>query len=47
MEELTALAHRVIVMREGAMVGELANGDVSERNIMELSVGVLNRAGAT
>jgi ribose transport system ATP-binding protein len=46
MEELIGLAHRVIVMREGAISGELSNGQVSERRIMELSVGVLDGAGA-
>jgi ribose transport system ATP-binding protein len=46
MEELTGLAHRVIVMRKGAIAGELVNEDVSERRIMELSVGALTGAGA-
>jgi ABC-type sugar transport system ATPase subunit len=36
LDELQGLCHRVIVMREGRVVGELVHGDVTSRNILEL-----------
>ena len=40
LEEIIELATRVIVMRRGQIVGELANREVAEDAIMALAVGV-------
>jgi ribose transport system ATP-binding protein len=39
MEEVLALADRVIVMHEGSVAGELCGSVISEANIMQLAVG--------
>jgi ribose transport system ATP-binding protein len=39
MEEVLALADRVIVMHEGSVAGELCGSALSEANIMQLAVG--------
>jgi ABC-type sugar transport system ATPase subunit len=38
--EVTGLAHRVIVCRQGQVVGELAGADIAEEKIMNLALGV-------
>ena len=38
-EELLAIADRVLVMHEGSMSGELAHDELSEEAIMRLAVG--------
>lgn len=40
MEELIGLAHRVVVMREGRIQGELKQSDINEENIMFLAAGL-------
>ena len=40
MEELIGLAHRVIVMREGMIQGELPQAEMNEENIMFLAAGL-------
>lgn len=40
MEELIGLAHRVIVMREGTIQGELPQNEMNEENIMFLAAGL-------
>ncbi len=40
MEETINMCDRVIVMRQGEIVGELGKEDLSEKNIMNLSMGV-------
>jgi ribose transport system ATP-binding protein len=40
MEEVIALADRVLVMHQGRLVGELVGGDISEDKIMRLAVGL-------
>lgn len=40
MPEIVGLCHRVLVMREGKIVGELVGDDVTEHNIMLLAAGV-------
>ena len=39
LEEVLRLASRVLVMHEGALVGDLAPGDMTETRIMELATG--------
>lgn len=38
--ELLVVPHRVLVMRDGRLVGELARGEVSEESLMGLATGV-------
>jgi ABC-type sugar transport system ATPase subunit len=38
--EVTGLAHRVIVCRQGQVAGELAGADIAEEKIMNLALGV-------
>jgi ABC-type sugar transport system ATPase subunit len=38
--EVLGLSDRVLVMREGHLVGELANADATEQNVMALATGV-------
>jgi ribose transport system ATP-binding protein len=38
--EIIGLCHRALVMREGGLVGELRNGDLSEEAVMHLAAGV-------
>lgn len=44
MEELIGLAHRVIVMREGTIQGELPQDEMNEENIMFLAAGLQGNA---
>ncbi|UPW19327.1 sugar ABC transporter ATP-binding protein [Agarivorans sp. TSD2052] len=44
MEELIGLAHRVLVMREGRIQGELHDQDINEEQIMFLAAGLQNQA---
>jgi ribose transport system ATP-binding protein len=46
MEELIGLAHRVIVMHDGRIAGQLTGNEINERQIMELAVGSQPSAGA-
>ncbi|MBI4582808.1 MAG: sugar ABC transporter ATP-binding protein [Planctomycetes bacterium] len=39
MEEILAISDRVLVMHEGGLQGELAAGEITEENIMNLAVG--------
>jgi ABC-type sugar transport system ATPase subunit len=39
LEEVIGLAHRVIVMRQGAAVGELSGVDMTEANVLRLAFG--------
>jgi ribose transport system ATP-binding protein len=40
MQELIGLCHRVVVMRNGRLAGEVAQGDLSEDAIVYLATGV-------
>ncbi len=40
MQELIGLAHRTLVFRDGAIVGELSSEEISEERIMSLAAGV-------
>jgi ribose transport system ATP-binding protein len=40
MEEIIGLAHRVLVMREGELQGELKGDDITEQQIMLLAAGI-------
>jgi ABC-type sugar transport system ATPase subunit len=42
--EILVLAHRVLVMREGRMQGELVGSDVTEESVMELATSALKDA---
>ncbi len=44
--ELVGLCHRVLVMQEGRLVGELERDTVSERNIIELCYGHVGAVAA-
>ncbi|GDY28218.1 ABC transporter ATP-binding protein [Agarivorans sp. Toyoura001] len=44
MEELIGLAHRVLVMREGQIQGELRDQDINEQQIMFLAAGLQSQA---
>jgi ribose transport system ATP-binding protein len=44
MEEILALADRVLVMHEGRITGELAGDGLSEEAIMRLAVGLVEEA---
>ncbi|MDO6687935.1 MULTISPECIES: sugar ABC transporter ATP-binding protein [unclassified Agarivorans] len=44
MEELIGLAHRVLVMREGQIQGELHDQDINEQQIMFLAAGLQSQA---
>lgn len=44
MEELIGLAHRVLVMRQGSIQGELLQEDINEENIMFLAAGLQEAA---
>tara|TARA_R110001583_G_scaffold9433_1_gene44729 strand:- start:3467 stop:5017 length:1551 start_codon:yes stop_codon:yes gene_type:complete len=43
MEEIIGLAHRVLVIREGKIAGELCGDDIEEQKIMFLAAGVKNK----
>jgi len=43
MEELIGLAHRVLVMREGKIVGQLSGSEIEEQKIMFLAAGIKNK----
>ncbi len=40
--EILGVAHRIYVMREGALVGELAREDATQERIMDLATGGSN-----
>ncbi len=40
MSELIGLCHRIVVMRAGRIVGELAGADMNEQAIVVLATGV-------
>jgi ABC-type sugar transport system ATPase subunit len=42
--EILALAHRIVVMREGAVQGEIAGGEASEEAVMQLATAPARRA---
>ncbi|MEZ0326007.1 MAG: sugar ABC transporter ATP-binding protein [Fimbriimonas sp.] len=44
MQELIGLCHRVLVVREGRLMGELAGDDMTEQNIMALAAAVQQEA---
>jgi ribose transport system ATP-binding protein len=46
MEELIGLAHRVLVMREGRIQGELQQQDLNEEKIMFLAAGLHGEAAS-
>jgi len=39
LEEIAALCHRVLVMRDGAVVRELAGGRLAEHDILTAAMG--------
>jgi ABC-type sugar transport system ATPase subunit len=39
MREVLGLAHRILVMREGRIAGEVGRGDFSEERVMALATG--------
>ncbi len=43
--EVLALAHRIVVMREGTVQGELAAGEADEESVMRLATAVRHQAG--
>lgn len=43
MEELIGLAHRVLVMREGKIAGQLTGSEIEEQKIMFLAAGIKNK----
>jgi ABC-type sugar transport system ATPase subunit len=42
--EILALAHRIVVMREGCVQGEIAGGQASEESVMQLATAPARRA---
>jgi ribose transport system ATP-binding protein len=44
MPELIGLCHRVLVVREGVLMGELVGNDMTEQNIMSLAAAVQQEA---
>ena len=47
LEEVLALADRVVVMHEGAIFGEVCGADITEQNIMRLATGSTSGIGNT
>jgi ribose transport system ATP-binding protein len=47
LEEIIGVSDRVIVMHEGRIAGQLANGQISEASIMQLAVGQASLAQAS
>jgi ABC-type sugar transport system ATPase subunit len=39
MEEVIGLAHKVLVMRQGRMVGQLSGSDITDQQIANLAFG--------
>jgi ribose transport system ATP-binding protein len=37
--EVISMSDRILVMKEGRIAGELARNDISEENVLELSIG--------
>jgi ribose transport system ATP-binding protein len=44
MQELIGLCHRILVLREGRLMGELNGEDLTEQNIMRLAAGIEEKA---
>jgi rhamnose transport system ATP-binding protein len=44
--EVLAVADRILVMREGRLVAEMAQGDASEESIVAAATGQLTKAAA-
>ena len=42
MPEIIGMSDRVLVMREGKVMGELNKNEISEENLIKLSMGVEN-----
>jgi ABC-type sugar transport system ATPase subunit len=42
--EILALAHRIVVMREGTVQGEIGAEQASEENVMQLATAPVRRA---
>jgi ABC-type sugar transport system ATPase subunit len=42
--EILALAHRIVVMREGRVQGEIAGDQASEESVMQLATAAVRRA---
>ncbi len=47
MPELINLSHRILVMRGGAIAGELARDDVNQESILRLAMGKTKRCSLT
>jgi ribose transport system ATP-binding protein len=44
MPELLGLCHRILVLRDGRIMGELTGDDMTEQNIMALAAAVQQEA---
>jgi ABC-type sugar transport system ATPase subunit len=44
--EILRMSHRILVMREGRIAGELSASVATEQSVMELATGVISEAGA-
>ena len=44
MQELIGLCHRILVLREGRLMGELMGDQMTEQNIMHLAAGIGEQA---